>query len=103
MNISYFLIYCFIITFSPGPTHIVTLSIVNNYGIKKALNFCYGSALAFCSILILSVLLNSVLSTYLPKVIYIIQISGSIYILYLAYQIYKIDIKIKKNKNISSF
>lgn len=103
MNITYFIIYCFIITFSPGPTHIVTLSTINNYGVKKALNFCYGSSLAFSIIVILSVLLNSVLATFVPKVIFIIQIIGTAYILYLAYQIYKMNISSTDTKEFASF
>lgn len=103
MSVTSFIIYCFIITFSPGPTHIVTLSTVHNYGIKKALNFCYGSSVAFGIIMILSVVLNSVLATVLPKFIIIMQIIGAIYILYLAYQIYTMDSSSNCKKDFTSF
>ncbi|WP_024955063.1 LysE family translocator [Sulfurospirillum arcachonense] len=103
MSITSFIIYCFIITFSPGPTHIVTLSTVHNYGIKKAINFCYGSSIAFGIIMILSVVLNSVLATVLPKFIIIMQIIGAIYILYLAYKIYTMDSSSNSKKDFASF
>lgn len=37
MNITSFLIYCIIITFTPGPTNIAILSTVHNFGTKKAM------------------------------------------------------------------
>ncbi|GIN93723.1 hypothetical protein J22TS1_47740 [Siminovitchia terrae] len=39
MDITSFIIYCFIVTFTPGPTNIVILSIVHNYGSKKAMEY----------------------------------------------------------------
>lgn len=103
MNITSFLIYCIIITFSPGPTHIVTLSTVQNYGIKKAISFCYGASIAFSIILVLSVVLNSILASFIPKAIFIMQIIGTAYILYLAYQIYNRDTISEERKDFSSF
>lgn len=38
MDIASFIIYCFIVTFTPGPTNIVILSTVHNYGSKKQSN-----------------------------------------------------------------
>jgi cysteine/O-acetylserine efflux protein len=42
MNITSFLIYCFIVTFTPGPTNIVILSTVHSFGTKKAMEYTYG-------------------------------------------------------------
>lgn len=39
MNITSFLIYCVIVTFTPGPTNIVILSAAHNYGTKKAMEY----------------------------------------------------------------
>ncbi len=36
MNILSFLTYCFIVTFTPGPTNIVILSTVHQSGTKKS-------------------------------------------------------------------
>lgn len=103
MNITSFIIYCIIITFSPGPTHIVTLSTVQNYGVKKAISFCSGASLAFAIILVLSVLLNSILASFLPKAIIVMQIIGASYILYLAYLIYYMDSSSNDKKDFGSF
>ena len=47
MNITSFLIYCFIVTFTPGPTNIVILSTVHNFGTKKAMKYTYGATIVF--------------------------------------------------------
>lgn len=91
MDIISFLIYCFIITFTPGPTNIVILSTVHNYGPKKAMEYTYGATIAFGLLLGMSAMLNTVLITVIPKILIGMQIVGTIYMLYLAYQIYKMD------------
>ncbi|CAG9614878.1 Cysteine/O-acetylserine efflux protein [Bacillus rhizoplanae] len=91
MNITSFLIYCFIITFTPGPTNIVILSTTHHYGVKSALKYTYGSTIALFILLALSAFLNTILATWIPKILLLMQIVGTIYMLYLAYQIYKAD------------
>jgi threonine/homoserine/homoserine lactone efflux protein len=91
MNITSFLLYCFVVTFTPGPTNIVILSTVHNHGIKKAMEYTYGATTAFCLLLAASAMLNTMLITIIPKILIVMQIIGSIYMLYLAYQIYKMD------------
>lgn len=91
MNITSFLIYCFIVTVTPGPTNIVILSTVHNYGAKKAMEYTYGATIAFGLLLGISAMLNTVLITVIPKILIGMQIIGTIYMLYLAYQIYKMD------------
>lgn len=91
MDITSFLIYCVIITFTPGPTNIVILSTVQGAGIKKAMEYTYGATIAFGALLAISAILNTMLVTVIPKILIIMQISGSLYILYLAYQIYNMD------------
>ena len=91
MNITSFLIYCVIVTFTPGPTNIVILSTVNNLGVKKAMEYTYGATIAFGILLAISAMLNSVLLTVLPKILPVMQIIGSIYIIYLAVQLLKMD------------
>ncbi|MFY0758826.1 LysE family transporter [Metabacillus dongyingensis] len=91
MNITSFLIYCFIVTFTPGPTNIVILSTVHNSGPKKAMEYTYGATIAFGLLLVISAMLNTMLITIIPKVLIVMQIAGSFYMCYLAYQIYKMD------------
>jgi cysteine/O-acetylserine efflux protein len=91
MNITSFLLYCFIVTFTPGPTNIVILSTVHNSGTKKAMEYTYGATIAFGLLLVISAMLNTMLITVIPKILIVMQIIGSVYMLYLAYQIYKMD------------
>ncbi|OAH59151.1 MULTISPECIES: LysE family transporter [Bacillaceae] len=91
MNITSFFMYCFIVTFTPGPTNIVILSIVHNFGAKKAIEYTYGATIAFGLLLVISAMLNTMLVTIIPKILMVMQIVGSVYMLYLAYQIYKMD------------
>ncbi len=91
MDITSLLFYSFIVTFTPGPTNIVILSTVHNFGPKKAMEYTYGATIAFGSLLGISAMLNTVLITVIPKILIGMQIIGTIYMLYLAYQIYKMD------------
>ncbi|QTD39501.1 LysE family translocator [Sporosarcina sp. Te-1] len=91
MDYTSFLLYCFIVTFTPGPTNIVILSIVNNFGFKKAMEYTFGATMAFGLLLGLSAVLNTLLITVIPKILLGMQVMGTLYMLYLAYQIYNMD------------
>ncbi len=87
MSMLSFLLYCFIVTFTPGPSNIIILSIANKEGTRQALRYTYGATAAFGLLLTASATLNSVLAAILPHIILGMQIVGSLYMLYLAYQI----------------
>lgn len=91
MDVTSFIMYCFIVTFTPGPSNIVILSMVHNYGSKKALEYTYGATIAFGLLLVISAVLNSMLIMIMPKLLMGMQIIGTVYMLYLACQIYKMD------------
>lgn len=103
MNIASFLIYCIIVTVTPGPTNIVILSTVHNLGTKKAMEYTYGATIAFGLLLAISAILNTVLIAVIPKTLLIMQIIGSFYIVYLAYQIYKMDTAKSTAKQTATF
>lgn len=92
MNIFGFLTYCIIVTFTPGPSNIMILSTVQHFGTKKALYFTIGSTLAFGLLLTASAILNHLFIDILPNLLTVLQVIGTIYILYLAYQIIKMDL-----------
>lgn len=91
MNITSFLVYCFIVTFTPGPTNIVILSTVHNIGTKKAMEYTYGATIAFGLLLMISAMLNTILMEVIPKILIVMQLIGSFYIFYLSYKIFKSD------------
>lgn len=55
------------------------------------MEYTYGATIAFGVLLGISAMLNTVLITFIPKILMGMQIIGTIYMLYLAYQIYKMD------------
>lgn len=103
MNITFFLFYCLLVTIAPGPTNIIILSTLHNNGIKKALEFCYGAILSFGIVLVLSVLLNSFLTTFLPNILFFMQIIGLVYMLYLAYLIFNMHSTPSNKKEFGNF
>ena len=103
MNFTSFILYCFIVTFTPGPTNIVILSTVHNTGTKKALEYTYGATLAFGLLLLISAMLNTMLIGIIPKVLHLMQVIGSVYMIYLAYQIYKMDSSNSSEKQSGTF
>ncbi|WP_129691875.1 LysE family translocator [Gottfriedia acidiceleris] len=103
MNFTSFVLYCFIVTFTPGPTNIVILSTVHNNGTKKALEYSYGATLAFGILLLISGMLNTMLIGIIPKILNLMQVIGSVYMIYLAYQIYKMDSSNSSEKQSGTF
>lgn len=103
MNMTSFLIYCVIVTFTPGPTNIVILSTVQGFGIKKAMEYSYGATIAFGALLAISAVLNTMLVAVIPKILIVMQIIGTLYILYLAYQIYKMDTSGSTENQVATF
>ncbi len=55
------------------------------------MEYTYGATIAFGLLLVISAFLNTLLITIVPRLLIVMQIIGSIYIFYLAYQIYKMD------------
>ena len=103
MNVISFLIYCVIVTFTPGPTNIAILSIAHNFRIKETFKYICGAAAALGMLLVASVILNSVLVVIVPKILIAMQIMGSLYILYLSYQVFKMDVNGDTAKQTASF
>ncbi|ASA21563.1 LysE family translocator [Paenibacillus donghaensis] len=103
MNIASFLLYCFIVTFTPGPTNIVILSTTHNFGTKKAIKYTYGATVGFGLLLVISAILNTILITVIPKIMIVMQIIGSCYMLYLAVLIYRMDTSNPKGNQTASF
>lgn len=92
MNLFAFLSYCVIVTFSPGPSNIIILSTVQHFGTKRALQFTFGSTIAFGLLLGASAILNHLFIDVLPNFLIVLQVIGTLYILYLAYQVIRMDL-----------
>ncbi|NHZ47858.1 LysE family translocator [Nitratidesulfovibrio liaohensis] len=92
MSLLSLLLYCVVVTFTPGPTNIVILSIAQGEGTRRALVFSAGAAAAFALMLAASAALNSLLAELLPPAQPVLQLVGGAYMLYLAWKVYGMDV-----------
>lgn len=103
MDFISFLIYCIIVTATPGPTNIAILSISTNFGVKKTSRYIAGAASALFLLLVLSSFFNSALTSFIPKITMVMQVAGSLYMLYLAYQVLRMDVSTSMSRQASTF
>lgn len=103
MNLASFLIYCIVVTFTPGPSNIVILSSVQQVGARQTMHYVWGATLAFGLLLTASAFLNHLLAGVLPGILKVMQIVGGLYMVYLAYQIYKMGTTEDAPKQVTGF
>ncbi|MET1173946.1 LysE family transporter [Paenibacillus amylolyticus] len=103
MNLASFLIYCIVVTFTPGPSNIVILSSTQIVGARKTMRYVWGATLAFGLLLTASAFLNQLLAGVLPGILKVMQIVGGLYMVYLAYQIYKMGTTEDALKQVTGF
>ncbi|OMF63974.1 LysE family transporter [Paenibacillus sp. FSL R5-0766] len=103
MNLASFLIYCIVVTFTPGPSNIVILSSVQHVGARQTMQYVWGATLAFGLLLTASAFLNQLLAGVLPGILKVMQIVGGLYMVYLAYQIYKMGSTEDAPKQVTGF
>lgn len=99
VNLTAFLSYVFVVTFTPGPNNIMSMSNGNQFGYRKTLKFMLGIFSGFFIILLLSTYFNLVLFNIMPKVKFYMGILGSIYMTYLAIMIMKSKDKTSKDED----
>ncbi len=90
-------LFSFITIYTPGPANITCTSMGIKYGIKKSINFIYGSVVGFIFVALLGGLFSNLLLKIMPSLESIMRWIGSVYILYLAYNILKIDYSFAQN------
>lgn len=86
-NWSAFLLYIFVMSFTPGPNIIISMANASKYGFKKSLQFSAGVFVGFFVLMTLSSYFNLVFFSVLPKIQPVMQIGGTFFMFYLAYQI----------------
>lgn len=86
-NISAFLFYIFVVTFTPGPNNILSMANASKYGFKKAFEFIAGVFIGFFMIMVLAGYFNLLFFNLIPKIKPFMQILGAGFMLYLAYKI----------------
>jgi threonine/homoserine/homoserine lactone efflux protein len=87
MNISAFLSYVILATFTPGPNNIMAMSTAGKHGIEASFRFCAGVFFGFLAILGCAAAGTMLLAEFMPKVENALRWLGAGYILWLAWSI----------------
>ncbi|WP_432664318.1 LysE family transporter [Wukongibacter baidiensis] len=89
-NLGAFLSYVFVVTFTPGPNNIMSISNASRFGYKKTLKFISGVSTGFFIIMLLCSYFNLLLFNVIPRIKIFMGILGSVYMIYLAIKVMKI-------------
>lgn len=87
--LSDFLIYCFITSYTPGANNLLSMSNAARMGFRRSVQFNLGITAGFLVVMSLCTLFSSGLYALLPKVKFGMQILGAVYMLYLAWKVWK--------------
>lgn len=80
-----FLTYALITAVTPGPNNIMSMSIGNRKGFRRALPFNIGIWIGFSVVMLVCAALCNVLQTLIPQIELPMKIAGAAYLLYLAW------------------
>ena len=98
VNIIPFLSYVFITTFTPGPNNIMSMTNANQYGYKKTFKFTLGVFAGFALVILLCSYFDLLLFNIVPKIKFYMELLGAVYMVYLAYKVFKSGDASKGNK-----
>ncbi len=87
INLTPFLVYVFIVTFTPGPNNILSMVNGMRYGYHKMIRFLAGIVIGFFILMFISGLLNVALTNLIPDSEHWLKILGAVYMLFLAYHV----------------
>ena len=86
-NLHAFLIYVFVVTFTPGPNNILSMVNGMRYGYAKMMGFLAGIVSGFFIVMFLGGMLNVALANLVPDSEHWMKILGALYMLNLAYHV----------------
>ncbi|MBQ0037673.1 MAG: LysE family transporter [Clostridiales bacterium] len=89
MNCASFLLYMLSTAFTPGPNNIAGMSNAAQHGLKKGFIFNLGILTGQISVVFACAIFCNVLTTLIPKIEFPMRVIGAIYILYLAWSIFR--------------
>ncbi|WP_098744423.1 LysE family transporter [Paenibacillus sp. EZ-K15] len=81
------LTYAIVASFTPGPNNIISMTNARSYGFKRTMRFIGGVAAGCLVIMLLSSYFNLVLYPFIPKIRFVMNIIGCLYLIYLAIKI----------------
>ncbi|MCC8025932.1 MAG: LysE family transporter [Clostridium sp.] len=88
-RLSDFLIYCFITAYTPGANNLLSMSNAIRLGFCRSFRFNLGILAGFSIVMTVCSIFSTTLFAVLPKVKLLMQIFGAVYMLYLAWKVWK--------------
>lgn len=92
-HISDFLIYCFITAYTPGANNLMSMSSAIRLGLRRSIRFNMGILAGFTIVMSVCTLFCSTLYSYLPRVENMMKIIGAVYMLLLAWKVFKSSVE----------
>jgi threonine/homoserine/homoserine lactone efflux protein len=83
-NLTPFLVYAFVTTFTPGPNNLMAMTNAIQYGYRRTFGFLLGMTAGFAVVMLACALLNAALARLLPQAQFWLELAGAAYLLYLA-------------------
>ena len=84
-----FLIYCLITAYTPGANNLLSMSNAIRLGFFRSVRFNLGRLTGFAIVTSVCTAFSTMLYSLLPKVKIVMQILGAVYMLYLAWKVWK--------------
>lgn len=94
-----FVFYTFFMSYTPGPNNLLALDGALKLGLKGTAKFLIGIGLGFLTLSMLCLLFSEYMAAYFSSFIFVIKIVGFIYLLYLAYSVFKNNAKDAQQSN----
>lgn len=84
-----FILYTVFMSYTPGPNNLLALDGSLRFGFKGTRRFLLGIGLGFLSLSIICLVFSNYLTLYFKNFVLLIKILGFIYLLYLAFTVFK--------------
>lgn len=94
-----FVFYTFFMSYTPGPNNLLALDGALKLGLKGTAKFLIGIGLGFLTLSMICLLFSEYMAAYFSSFIFVIKIVGFIYLLYLAYSVFKNNAKDAQQSN----
>ncbi|MCD8918162.1 LysE family transporter [Staphylococcus gallinarum] len=94
-----FILYTIFMSYTPGPNNLLALDGSLRFGFKGTKRFLFGIGLGFLSLSIICLVFSTYLTLYFKNFVLLIKILGFIYLLYLAFSVFKSHEKGKDNRS----
>lgn len=82
-----FLSYAVVVSFTPGPNNILSMSFAAKLGYRKTLHYISGVFVGFSLLTLMAAYLNIFLARLLPAVAPWLKTAGALYVLFLMYKV----------------